>query len=80
MHSYAPVPTSLVKLLDDIKERDTYIGQFETLGAITPFVSMPPEWFTGYPVELWIDNSGAVAALRVDGLRTLGEHISLRDG
>ena len=66
MHSYAPVPTTLVNLLDKIKERDTYIGQFEILGAITPFVSMPPDWFTGYPVELWIDNSGAVAALVKD--------------
>ena len=63
VHSYAPVPPALVRLLDAIRERETYIGQFELLGAICPFVSLPPEWFQGYPVELWVDNSGAVAAL-----------------
>jgi hypothetical protein len=66
VHSYAPVPASLVQLLDDCRRRDVYIGQFELIGAITPFLSLPPEWFTGYPVELWIDNSGAMSSLVKD--------------
>ena len=28
--------------------------------------SMPRSWFAGYPVELWIDNSGAMSALIKD--------------
>ena len=40
-----------------------HIGQFELVAALTPFLSLPPEWLAGYPVELWIDNSGAVGAL-----------------
>ena len=50
-------------MLDAIKARDTYIGQFELIAAIVPFISLPPEWFSGYPIELWIDNSGAIGAL-----------------
>ena len=46
-----------------MKERKSYIGQFELAAAITPFLSLPPEWFQGYPVELWIDNAGAVGGL-----------------
>jgi hypothetical protein len=54
-----------VKLFDDCKRRETYIGQFELIAAITPFVSLPREWFVGRPVELWIDKySGrAIGAL-----------------
>ena len=66
VHAHREVPPSLVALLDAIKQRETYIGQFELLGAIAPFVSMPREWFAGYPVELWIDNSGAMFALIKD--------------
>ena len=50
-------------LLDKIKMRDTYIGQFELIAAITPFVSLPADWLSGYPVALWIDNAGAIGAL-----------------
>ena len=52
-----------MRLLDAIKLRDTYIGQFELIGAIVPFISLPREWFEGRPIELWIDNAGAVGAL-----------------
>ena len=62
-HSYARVPQRLVDLMDKIKQRDTYIGQFELVGAIVPFLSLPRHWFAGYPVELWIDNSMAVGGL-----------------
>ena len=57
------VPDALVRLLDEVKERETYIGQFELVAAIAPFVSLPAEWLAGYPVELWIDNAGAIGAL-----------------
>ena len=40
-----------------------YIGQYELAAAITPFLSLPEEWFRDRPVELWIDNSGAIGAL-----------------
>ena len=66
MHAHKQVPPSFIALLDAIKQRDQYIGQFELLGAITPFVSLPPEWLSGYPVELWIDNSSAMSALVKD--------------
>ena len=62
-HAYAAVPQALTALLDACKRRDTYIGQFEIMAAITPFISLPREWFEGYPVELWIDNSGAMSTL-----------------
>ena len=52
-----------MKLFDDCQQRDTCIGQFELIAAITPFISLPREWFVGRPVELWIDNSGAIGAL-----------------
>ena len=60
---HGEVPPSVVKLLDDIKVRQTYIGQFELIGAIVPFVSLPADLFRGFPVELWIDNSGAIGSL-----------------
>ena len=66
VYAHAPVPSSIVELLDRIKKRDQYIGQFELLAAITPFVSLPAEWFAGRPVELWIDNSSAMSALVKD--------------
>ena len=50
-------------MFDRFRARDTYIGQYELLAAITPFVSLPADWFAGYPVELWIDNSGAIGGL-----------------
>ena len=62
-HAAGRVPDAFVRLLDAIKLRQTYIGQFELLAAIAPFISLPAEWFQGRPVELWIDNSSAVAAL-----------------
>ena len=49
--------------MDGIKKRETYIGQFELVGAIIPFLSFPDSFFRGYPVQLWIDNAGAVGAL-----------------
>jgi hypothetical protein len=63
VHAHAKAPDSLVGLLDACKQRQTYIGQFELAAAITPFISLPQEWFRGRPVELWIDNSGAMSAL-----------------
>ena len=27
------------------------------------FISLPPEWFHGRPVELWVDNVGAIGGL-----------------
>ena len=62
-YAYAKAPTHWVELFDKVKERKSYIGQFELAAAITPFLSLPPEWFQGYPVELWIDNAGAVGGL-----------------
>ena len=50
-------------LFDKIKKRDTYIGQYEMAAALAALISLPPEWLAGRPVELWIDNSGAVGAL-----------------
>ena len=62
-YAHAAAPPDWVALFDAIKKRDTYIGQYELAAAITPFLSLPKDWFEGYPVELWIDNSGAVGAL-----------------
>ena len=62
-YASAAVPPDWVKLFDRIKERQTYIGQFELAAAITPFLSLPADWFAGRPVELWVDNTGAVGAL-----------------
>lgn len=63
VHAHAPAPAELTALLDRVKQRDTYIGQYELAAAITPFISLPRSWFEGRPVELWIDNSGAIGAL-----------------
>jgi hypothetical protein len=63
VYASAPVPERWVKLFDSIKERQTYIGQFELAAAITPFLSLPADWFKDRPVELWIDNSGAIGGL-----------------
>ena len=38
-------------------------GRYEIVAAITPFVSLDQKWFEGHPVELWIDNSGAMSTL-----------------
>lgn len=62
-HAYATVPDSVAMLFDAFKKRDTYIGQYEIMAAITPFISLPPSWFEGRPIELWIDNAGAIGAL-----------------
>jgi hypothetical protein len=62
-YAHAQVPPSIIKLLDAIKQRDTYIGQFELIAAITPFISLPADWLEGRQVELWIDNSGAIGGL-----------------
>jgi hypothetical protein len=62
-YAHAQVPPSIIRLLDAIKQRDTYIGQFELIAAITPFISLPADWLEGRQVELWIDNSGAIGGL-----------------
>ena len=62
-HGVGTVPVAFVRLLDDIRLRDTYIGQFELVAALTPFLSLPREWFEGRPVTLWIDNSSAIGSL-----------------
>ena len=62
-YAHSEVPQEIVRLLDEIKKRDTYIAQFELIAAIIPFISLPDDWLRGRPVELWIDNAGAVGAL-----------------
>ena len=62
-HGFSKVPSGLVKLMDRIKVRETYIGQFELIGAIVPFLSLPHDWFRGQHVELWIDNTMAIGGL-----------------
>ena len=62
-HARAQVPPSLVRLMDKIKQRETYISQFELVATIIPFISLPAEWFRGRPIELWVDNSPAVGGL-----------------
>lgn len=62
-YAHAAAPADWVRLFDAIKERDTYIGQYELAAALTPFLSLPDHWLRGRPVELWIDNSGAIGAL-----------------
>lgn len=62
-HGAAPVPGSVTRLLERVRKRETYIGQYELIGAIVPFISLPREWFAGYAVELWIDNASAIGAL-----------------
>ena len=62
-YASAPAPKEWATLFDKIKKRETYIGQFEMAAALAAIISLPPEWLAGRPVELWIDNSGAVGAL-----------------
>ena len=62
-YGYARAPDDWVKLFDKIKKRDTYIGQYELAAALAAVTSVPAEWLRGRPVELWVDNSGAVGAL-----------------
>ena len=61
-HSHCPMPQSMVDLFDRIKQRKTYIGHFEMIAAIIPFLTLPPEWFSQYDVELWIDNTQAIGS------------------
>jgi hypothetical protein len=63
VHADAAVPREIVELLDAIKKRQAYIGQWELIAAITPFISLPADWFAGRPIELWVDNSGAIGSL-----------------
>ena len=65
-YAYAKAPDDWVTLFDKIKERKAYISQYELAAAITPFLSLPEEWLRNRPVELWIDNSGAVGSLIKD--------------
>ena len=58
-----PVPESMQVLLRRLREIETYIFQWEILAAIVAISSLPKEWLNDYPVELWIDNAGAVGAL-----------------
>ena len=59
-HSDCAMPPSMVTLFDKIKMRKTYIGHFEMIAAIVPFLTLPAEWFKHQDVELWIDNSQAL--------------------
>jgi hypothetical protein len=63
VHASAPVPRSVAELFDSFKKRDTYIAQYELLAALAVFLSLPRDWFEGRPIELWVDNSGALGAL-----------------
>ena len=65
-YAHAPAPESWVTLFDAIEQRQTYIGQFELAAAICPLLSLPTEWLQDRPVEIWIDNSGAIGALIKD--------------
>jgi len=62
-HGYAKAPDSWAALFDKIKQRDTYIGQYELAAALAAILSLPEAWLRNRPVELWIDNSGAVGSL-----------------
>ena len=62
-YAHATAPAEWVQLFDSFRQRDTYIGQYELAAALTPLLSLPYEWLAGRPVELWIDNSGAIGAL-----------------
>ena len=63
VHAQARVPDGFTRLLDSVRMRDQYIGQYELLAAITPFVSLDAKWFANRPVVLWIDNSPAIGGL-----------------
>ena len=65
-YAYAKAPDDWVALFDKIKQRKAYISQYELAAAITPFLSLPEDWLRNRPVELWIDNSGAVGSLIKD--------------
>jgi hypothetical protein len=65
-YAYAKAPDDWVALFDKIRERKAYIGQYELAAAITPLLSLPEDWLRNRPVELWIDNSGAVGSLIKD--------------
>ena len=62
-YCHAPVPAAWTALFDKIKQRDTYIGQFELAAALAALLSVPEDWLRDRPVELWVDNSGAVSGL-----------------
>ena len=62
-YCYAQAPPEWVALFDKIKQRATYIGQFELAAALAAVISLPEEWLRGRPVEIWVDNSGAVGSL-----------------
>ena len=74
--AHAAVPSSIIKLLDACKQRQTYIGQFELIAMICPFLSLPAEWFHGRPVELWVDNAGAIGAA-IKGYSSFPDHARL---
>ena len=65
-YAYAKAPDDWIALFDKIKLRKAYISQYELAAAITPFLSLPEDWLRNRPVELWIDNSGAVGSLIKD--------------
>ena len=62
-YCYAQPPPEWVALFDKIKQRATYIGQYELAAALAAIISVPEAWLRGRPVEIWIDNSGAVGSL-----------------
>lgn len=62
-HSFAPIPKEMVELFEQLRKKDTYIAQFELVATVVVMLSLPDEWLRGYPVELWVDNAGAIGAL-----------------
>ena len=48
------------------RERETYIFQYELAAALSALTSLPDEWLRNWPVEMWIDNTGAIGALIKD--------------
>ena len=63
VREWRPRCSKVAALFDTFKKRDTYIAQYELLAALAAFLSLPRDWFTGRPIELWVDNSGALGAL-----------------
>ena len=65
-YAYAKAPDAWVDLFDKTRERATYIFQYELAAALAAFTSLPAEWLHDRPVEMWIDNTGAIGALIKD--------------
>ena len=83
VHGHAPVPRALVELMDRLKKRDVYIGQFELCAAITP-LRKPASGLVRRPVGRAVGRQFGrhrrphQRLLRRSGLRPDREHVPLR--